>query len=127
MREENIREQDTKKDEKMPHSRTPLTYKIECLARAGYTNDFQMCEEGLKCLNTGDVFQPGDLHITEHQRFEGITNPEDMAILYVVETNSGLKGTIVDAFGIYADADLMGFMKQVEDRTVQNIDQSCGC
>lgn len=115
------------KDEEMPHYRTSLTYKIECLNRQGYNKEFQMSEEGLKCLNTGEIFQPSDIHVVEHQRFEGITNPDDMAILYVVETKTGQRGTIVDAFGIYADPDLSDFMKKVEDRTTQNIDQSCGC
>lgn len=127
MQEQNINQNKGDKDERMPNYRTPLTYKIECLQKQGYTHEFQICDEGLKCLNTDEIFQPEDLHIIEHQRFEGITNPEDMAILYVIETNNGMKGTVVDAFGIYADTELMNFMKRVEDRTVENIEQSCGC
>lgn len=115
------------KDEQMPHTRTTMSFKLQCLAKQGYDKDFQVNDEGLMCLNTGDVFQPGDIFIVEHDRFEGITNPEDMAILYVIETNNGLKGTVIDAFGIYANPDLNNFMKKVEDRTTGNIDQACEC
>lgn len=38
-----------------------------------------------------------------------------MAILYVLETRSGAKGTISDAYGPYADESLENFMKQVKD------------
>jgi hypothetical protein len=61
------------------------------------------------------------LKILEHFRYEGITNPDDEAVMYVVETNDGLKGIIVDAFGIYANSELADFMKKVEDLTVKNI------
>lgn len=127
MAEEKIRQQVDIKDEKMPHVKTPLSYKLECLEKEGYTDEFRISEEGLKCFTSGEVFQPEDLYIVEHHRFEGITNPDDMAILYVVETKSGKKGTIIDAFGIYADTELMEFMKKVEDRSVASMGQTCGC
>jgi hypothetical protein len=111
----------TGKETEMPHTRTPLTYRIECLCAQGYDSEFQITDEGLKYLKTGDVFQPGDIKIIEHQRFEGMSDPDDMAILYVIQTKSGLKGTVVDAFGTYGDGNLMAFMNQVEDKTVDNI------
>ncbi|HYB42610.1 MAG TPA: hypothetical protein VEL75_12605 [Candidatus Methylomirabilis sp.] len=41
--------------------------------------------------------------IREFHRFEGISDPDDMAIVYAVESRSGVKGTLADAFGVYAD------------------------
>jgi len=111
----------TGKDTEMPHYRTPLTYRIECLCGQGYDSEFQITDEGLKDLKTGEVFQPGEIKIVEHQRFEGISDPDDMAILYVIQTKSGAKGTVVDAFGTYGDGNLMAFMNQIEDKTVDNI------
>jgi hypothetical protein len=35
--------------------------------------------------------------------------------MYVIETNDGLKGTLVDAFGVYSDQNVGEFFKQVEN------------
>jgi hypothetical protein len=108
-------------DKGMPHHRTPMTVKTEFLQGKGFTEEFQICAEGLKALNTGKVYQPPELKILEHFRFEGISDPDDMAVMYVVETHDGLKGIIVDAFGLYANPELSEFMKEVEDLTVRNV------
>jgi hypothetical protein len=47
-----------------------------------------------------------------------------MAILYIIETKNGLRGTVVDAFGVYADPDLFEFMKKVSNDTINNISES---
>jgi hypothetical protein len=36
-------------------------------------------------------------------------------ILYVIETNDGVKGTLVDGYGAYADSDVSKFIVQVEE------------
>jgi len=41
--------------------------------------------------------------IREFHRFEGISDPDDMAIVYALESTSGVRGTFADAFGVYAD------------------------
>lgn len=38
-----------------------------------------------------------------------------MSILYALETNDGVKGTISSAYGVYGDSDALEFLKQVED------------
>jgi hypothetical protein len=109
------------KEKEMPHYRTPMTINTEVLQEKGFNEEFQIAGEGLKALSSGKIYQPQDLKILEHFRYEGITNPDDEAVMYVVETNDGLKGIIVDAFGIYANSELADFMKKVEDLTVKNI------
>ena len=47
-------------------------------------------------------------------RFEGESDPDDNAILYIIETNDGTKGTLVDAYGVYNDSRVSQFMKAVE-------------
>jgi hypothetical protein len=39
----------------------------------------------------------------------------DNAILYLVETNDNVKGTLIDSYGAYADAKLSKFIREVED------------
>jgi hypothetical protein len=38
-----------------------------------------------------------------------------MSILYAIETNDGVKGTISNSYGTYADSKVDAFLKQVED------------
>jgi hypothetical protein len=108
-------------DKGMPHARTPMAIKVEALREKGFTEEFQICREGLKALNSGKIYKPDNLKILEHFRFEGISDPDDMAVMYVVKTDDGLKGTIIDAFGLYANPELSDFMKEVEDFTVRNV------
>jgi hypothetical protein len=108
------------KDKAMPHYRTPMLVKTDELKEKGYEAEFQITPEGLKCLQNNKIYQPEDIHIVEFCRFEGITNPDDMAILYVVEAKDGIKGVIIDAYGLYSDDDLGAFMKQVEQNSKAN-------
>ena len=49
------------------------------------------------------TFSADQVVILEEHRFEGVSDPDDMAILYGLETRGGLRGTLADAFGVYAD------------------------
>lgn len=90
----------------------------ECYASAvkhGYAENFSVADEGLFAPSQAQHFGPADVHIVNFYRFEGSSNPEDMSILYVVETNSGIRGTLVDAYGTYADSGVNDFITQVKD------------
>jgi hypothetical protein len=109
------------KDKEMPHYRTPMSVKMDILTKEGFDTEFQITRQGLKALKTGKIYKPEELKIIEHFRFEGISDPDDMAVMYVVVANDGSKGTVVDAFGLYANEDLLSFMNKVEDQTVKNL------
>lgn len=79
----------------------------------GYTADFKLEEQGLCCSENGKVYAPDQLCIVAHYRFEGTSDPQDMAAIYLVESTDGIKGLVVDAFGTYSDGDLSAFLKQV--------------
>ena len=81
----------------------------------GYTEQFQATEEGLKAVETGHMYSPGDIKVNDFFRFEGISDPDDTSILYAIETNDGHKGTLVDAYGLYADDNVSQFMVEVEN------------
>jgi hypothetical protein len=89
-----------------------------CLNRIvldGYTEDFKIIEEGLQGLNNQTVYRPEQLQVVNFFRFEGMSDPDDNAVLYVIETEDGTKGTLIDAYGIYHDPRISQFMKQVEE------------
>ena len=97
---------------------TNMTEMQRCLQKAtdrGYTNQFRATERGLNCVDTDHVYQPDQVWVTNFFRFEGISDPDDMSILYEIEAYDGCKGTLIDAYGVYADAKVGRFMLDVEE------------
>jgi len=87
------------------------------IVKDGYKENFQVTEDGsrLRSLETEKLYNPDEVHIINFFRFEGASDPSDSAILYVVETNDGARGSLTDAYGMYADASIDKFIKEVED------------
>ena len=54
--------------------------------------------------------------IRGYRRFEGASDPDDMSIVYAVESNNGWQGTIVDAFGVYSEPAIGTVLKHVPVR-----------
>jgi hypothetical protein len=88
---------------------------INSLTTKGYEAQFKAMKEGLKSLSTEKTYSPEDVKITNFFRFEGESDPADNSILYVIETNSGEKGTLSDAYGPYSDANVANFVKEVDE------------
>jgi hypothetical protein len=86
------------------------------LTSDGFTEDFRVADGRLIAFSDDKrTYGPEDVTIVDFYRFEGESNPDDMAILYVIETNDGLKGTISAPFGVYSDDAIDEFMQTVED------------
>lgn len=82
---------------------TTLSRGVEALKARGYTLDFNLKPDGIECKELQEVFDPERFHIDEFHRFEGMSNPDDMSILFAISTKDGKKGTLVDAYGTYED------------------------
>ena len=94
---------------------TNLDYCLKRLEQKGYTDQYRVEKGKLHSLTQPKKFyKPKDVMAANFFRFEGITNPDDMSILYAIETSDGNKGTLVDAYGIYSDEETGAFMKEVE-------------
>lgn len=81
----------------------------------GYTEDFKVTDRGLESVQNGKAYQPEEVNVVNFFRFEGTSNPDDEAVIYVIETGDGTKGTLTDAYGVYMDPQVSAFMKQVEN------------
>lgn len=81
----------------------------------GYVEDFKATDRGLTSVHSSKHYFPEQLHVVNFFRFEGNSDPEDNAIMYAIETDDGSKGTLVDAYGAYADENISRIIKQVED------------
>lgn len=98
-----------------------LSEAITHAVKDGYTEDFTFENGALSTVNHDGRYSPADVKIPNFYRFEGYSDPEDNAILYVIETSDGKKGTLVDAYGAYSDDKLSNFIKEVT--SIQKKDQ----
>lgn len=90
-----------------------LAGKVDDLSRQGFSEQFKVVGDRLRAVAGAKEFQADQVVVAEYHRFEGVSDPDDMSVLYAIETRSGLRGTLVDAFGVYADPLVGRFMKDV--------------
>jgi len=87
---------------------------VDEMTSRGFREDFRVVDGRLLAVGSGETLGSGDLVIREFHRFEGISDPDDMAIVYGIESVTGLRGTLVDAYGVYADPALSAFLEDVK-------------
>ncbi|MBL7717811.1 MAG: hypothetical protein JNL72_03170 [Flavipsychrobacter sp.] len=92
-----------------------LTACVNKVVKDGYTDTFKVTKQGLYAPSKEKYFSPAEVHVLNFYRFEGESDPADNAIMYVIETDDGMKGTLIDAYGPYSDINVTAFMQLVED------------
>lgn len=85
----------------MMYSYDTLSEAVNDLRNRGFTVDFNLQENCLVCHS--DKFNIEDFEVAEVYRFEGNTDPADEAIVFGIESNSGIKGVLVSGYGISAE------------------------
>src|SRR2546427_3200083 len=70
-----------------------LSEAIDAYADTGFTEHFAVRSRRLVGLDGGSSFEAHEVVIRGFQRFEGISDPDDMSIVYAIETQTGLRGT----------------------------------
>ena len=98
------------------HYYETVTQAVSGLSKRGYTVNFNLVSDHL-AGDGGDMkLHPDEFVIDEVYRFEGETDPGDEMVVYAISSESrGVKGVLVNAFGVYSDQvsdDLMAKMKQ---------------
>ncbi len=94
-----------------------MTSLEQCLTKLegkGYTEQFKVEKDKLVAVKKKSKYKAKDVKAANFFRFEGISDPDDTSVLYAIETTDGVKGTLTDAYGLYADDDTGEFMKEVE-------------
>ena len=84
---------------------------VNGLKERGYTLDFNLKSNSLEC--EGQKFNAKDFEITEFHRFEGNSDPGDEAVVYAIESKNGMKGVLVNAFGVYSESLSDDMMKKL--------------
>ena len=81
-----------------------LTEAIRQLKTKGYENDFNLHPEWIECPPLNIKLGPEEFHVDEVHRFEGMNDPDDSSVLYAISSKRGIKGLLVDAYGVYASS-----------------------
>jgi len=99
----------------MEYPETTLSETMNLLRKDGYRYDFNLRENLLHCSHQGESFSVDDLVIDQVYRFEGDSNPDDSAVLYAISApNVGLKGVLVDGYGVSSNEDQHAWLAQVK-------------
>jgi hypothetical protein len=89
------------------------TTAIEALKRRGFSTAFQLAGDRLTAAGSSRQYRSDELVIRTWYRFEGVSDPDDLSIVYALESRDGTRGILVDAFGPYADPALGAFLNGV--------------
>ncbi|WP_407403852.1 hypothetical protein [Chryseobacterium sp.] len=77
-----------------------LSQVMQTMAKRGITKEYRMNEQGeMKYEGSGNSYQPQDLSIIKSYRFEGDSNPDDNAVLYIITDKQGNIGMMIDSYG----------------------------
>ncbi|WP_111309777.1 phosphoribosylpyrophosphate synthetase [Confluentibacter sediminis] len=80
-----------------------LSETMAYLQKKGYFTDFNLCSEHIECNALKLKLHPEDFDVDEVHRFEGMSSTDDNSVLYAISSKKGVKGLLVDAYGVYAD------------------------
>jgi hypothetical protein len=79
----------------------------------GYTSNFLFQDGTFLDSETKNSYQPEEIFIVAHHRYEGMSDPDDMSILYIIETKDEKKGTHLIGYGPTADLEEAEFFKDI--------------
>jgi hypothetical protein len=90
-----------------------LAETIDHLHRRGFTGHFGVIADGLREFGTGATFRADEVRICDCFRLEEAPDPSDIAVVYAIESRTGVRGTLVDAFGVYSNPAISEFVARV--------------
>ncbi len=95
-----------------------LSETITQLRAQGYTEDFNLKSQYLAGQRSAIQLSPEEFVVDQHFRFEGDSDPDDEAVVYAISAPKfNLKGTLVNAYGIYSDAGADELMRALREKT----------
>ncbi|MTI88096.1 MAG: hypothetical protein FH748_09020 [Balneolaceae bacterium] len=77
---------------------------IESLKNKGYHHTFELVDDIINCKTLNMKFSPQSLEIKESYTHDEGTDPGSESTIYAIESNTGIKGTLIVSYGMYADS-----------------------
>lgn len=84
-----------KQSDQLPYLKS-LASCLSKIRTGDYTAIFNKATEGLQALHSNRVYPSGTYKVINTFQFEAISHPGVQAIINMIETNDGLKGTLVN-------------------------------
>lgn len=88
----------------MKRNYTTLSDATNDLKARGYINDFNLQSDCIECPASKLQLSPEHFTVDEFHRFEGMSNVDDNSIVFAITSDTGVKGLLVDAYGVYANS-----------------------
>jgi hypothetical protein len=95
-----------------------MTDALRNLNERGYVYNFNLADSCIECREINLTLHPEQFVISEVYRFEGMTDPADSAVAYAIESDKGIKGVLVNAYGVYADSISADMVKKLRTTTI---------
>jgi hypothetical protein len=73
---------------------------LDDLRKRGYEANFEPQSNCLYCNNLDLRLYEEEFHVDEVYHFDGNSNPDDSAVVYALTSPTGVKGTVVDGYGV---------------------------
>ena len=94
----------------LSNSRT-LLEDLQAAKNAGYDKEFYFKDGVITCRETGKSYSQYNCFLLETCIHEGLSDPSDQSILFLIECKDKEKGCLTGSYGTYADTDLIEFCK----------------
>jgi hypothetical protein len=92
---------------------TSLSDATNGLKARGYINDFNLKGDCVECPALQLQVKPEHFTVDEFHRFEGLSSTDDSSIVFAISSDKGVKGILVDAYGVYASSMSEGMIRRL--------------
>ena len=99
----------------LSNSRTLLEDITEA-KNAGYSEEFMFRNDNLIGRNNNITYKKDDCSLIEYCIHEGLSDPSEQSILFLIKCTDGTKGCLSSAYGIYADSQLIEFCLSIRKK-----------
>lgn len=76
---------------------------IESLKDKGFDHTYELGDNCITCKEVDVEYSVDDLRIVETHSFDQGTDPGSESTVYAIESNKGVKGTLIMSYGMYVD------------------------
>ena len=86
---------------------------LERLRVAGFSAELWIAGDSVRAPALGRRYHAREFEVLGVHRFEGESNPSDMAVVHAIEAPDGTRGVLVNAYGPYADPEVASAIAQM--------------